>query len=415
MNRLLLATFVFAFAGATHAKDVKIGQYREDIKPFVRAANVWTQPAWMDKNLKFVGSPDLINGPKAKGYTQHFMNDTVNCQTAQEDQDRDFGGKTPKFYCQLLEVTSKGLNPVVKDNGGRQVIKVKYASPGEVNNEIYGEILGTRLMWALGFGADQMFYVDTVKCKGCTEDPYNDRRVVPNSVEAFSPTALEKKISGDELLFPEMITVNGTSKKIWTSGVRFREMMENLPTDPAARKVQLARRDALRLLAVFMQHTDLKPDNQRFVCSNVNNKGQCENPFMMIQDIGASFGVGLKNLKLDKVNLETWKNTPIWDDADDCEAQLSSSSAFKVNIKGVDGSMSTVKVSESGRQFLATLLSQFAADKERVRELFRAAHIEERGLGETVEDWTNAFLSRVEQIKNPTGKAGFKCPKSPYE
>jgi hypothetical protein len=420
-NLIAGMTIVFCSFQTVFAKDIKIAQYREDIKPYVRAADVWTQPSWMNSKLQFTSEPDLIKGPKAKGYSKLLVDEggdghEVFCRTSKKDQERGFGGKTAKFYCQILEPTGKELVPVVKDNGDRQVIKVKYSPEGSLNNEIYGEILGTRLLWALGFAADQMFYVDRVHCENCSKDPFQQRQVDQGSLVTFNAVAVEKKISGDELLSPIMVsTGNGGSKKIWEAGVKFREMMENLPTTAKERQEQLARRDALRLLAVFMQHTDLKNDNQRFICKEKNKKGQCVKPYMMIQDIGTSFGVRLKNLKLDKVHLQTWRDTPIWSAPAKCKAQLSSNPLFNMNIASEDSSMKNPQISEAGRQFLATLLVNFSSKRDRVRDLFRAAHIDERGRGESVEDWVDAFMIRVQQIQKPTGKNGFKCPKSVYE
>ncbi len=48
------------------------------------------------------------------------------------------------------------------------MLKVKYgASP-----EVHTEVAATRLMHALGAGADRMYLVDTLRCFGCPEDPY---------------------------------------------------------------------------------------------------------------------------------------------------------------------------------------------------------------------------------------------------
>jgi hypothetical protein len=55
-----------------------------------------------------------------------------------------------------------------------------------------------------------------------------------------------------------------------------------------------AQRDALRLIASVMQHTDTKPDQQRLMClpdSGGGAKGEeCSAPFMMINDLGLTFG-----------------------------------------------------------------------------------------------------------------------------
>ena len=58
----------------------------------------------------------------------------VNCEYVEEKQTG-----TPKFDC--------ALSPDDK-------IRVKY---GEDNGEVYSEVAATRLLWALGFGADRVY------------------------------------------------------------------------------------------------------------------------------------------------------------------------------------------------------------------------------------------------------------------
>ena len=55
---------------------------------------------------------------------------------------------------------------------------------GGTNGEVYGEVLATRLLWVLGFGADAMYPVNVI-CRGCPrelggiERPGNEYRFDP--------------------------------------------------------------------------------------------------------------------------------------------------------------------------------------------------------------------------------------------
>jgi len=62
-------------------------------------------------------------------------------------------GTTPKFDCVLPD---------------GEVVKVKYGHTGE----IHAEIAASRLLSALGFGADRMFVVPRVRCYGCPRFPF---------------------------------------------------------------------------------------------------------------------------------------------------------------------------------------------------------------------------------------------------
>jgi len=73
--------------------------------------------------------------------------------------DEDLPGTSRKFNC-----------AITKDD----VVKVRY---GEENGKVEGEVLATRLLWALGFGADAVYPV-RVRCRGCSADPWVERQPV---------------------------------------------------------------------------------------------------------------------------------------------------------------------------------------------------------------------------------------------
>ena len=76
--------------------------------------------------------------------------DVVECKLVV----KAMGGTTPKFDC---------------ERPGSDVIRVKY---GRGNQELHAEIAATRLLSALGFGADHMFVVKKVRCAGCPAFPF---------------------------------------------------------------------------------------------------------------------------------------------------------------------------------------------------------------------------------------------------
>ncbi|MCB0411625.1 MAG: hypothetical protein KDD22_03820 [Bdellovibrionales bacterium] len=392
------------------AKDIQLHSKAERI-PYIQAAKVWNPPP---KNLT---PEDIRRGPKAKGYAKLLLKPQVACMTTPGDLE-ELGGKTPKFECQLLEhLNENRYRYIFKENGDRRVVKVKYHPPGEFNGEILGEILGTRLLWALGFYADQMFYVDEVLCFGCSTDPFRSRKAYPaeSGVRVrFHGAAIEKKIPGDNIEYSKGILRKkpGSSEhireEISAGGVSFAEMMKYLPKSHAHE--ERAQRDALRLLAVFMQHVDLKADNQRLTCLETNEENQCTNVAMMIHDIGTSFGVKTRNglTRFRRVDLETWKNTPIWKNPTTCTAQLTQILPIAIAVKTMDASMESPQISDEGRIFLAELLQNFSQNPSLVRALFEAAHLSPQDIPQ----WIEAFQSKVEQIRFPLGRdhPQFHCP-----
>ena len=123
--------------------------------------------------------------------------------------------------------------------------KVKY---GDDNNEVYAGVAATRLLRALGFGADALYPV-RVECRGCPA-ALGGVPAGPN-ISTFAVAALERKMKGKDL------TSAGKEGWVWS---------ELDLVDPSAGGAPRAQRDALKLLAVFLQHSDNKSEQQRLIC-----------------------------------------------------------------------------------------------------------------------------------------------------
>src|SRR5262249_44767624 len=152
-------------------------------------------------------------------------NQAVTCDYAEVPRH----GATRKFHCTL---------------GNGDVVKVRY---GAHNGEIQGSVLATRLLWALGFPADRVYPV-RVTCRGCSADPWRTGGH-RNEVREFDPAVIERKAIGHEMFEED-------DKK---SGWSWREI--DL-VDARLGGAPQAQRDGLKLLAVFMQHTDSKSQQQ---------------------------------------------------------------------------------------------------------------------------------------------------------
>jgi len=298
---------------------------------------------------------DLKTGPSGPGaFTFH---ETVTCKYL----DKKLSGMSPKFACVI---------------GEDDEVKVKF---GGNNGEVYGEVLATRLLWALGFPADRMYPVNVI-CKGCPDDFLGIER--GNGESRFDPAVIERKAAGTE----------------WgTKGWSWKELDE---VDGDRRGAPRAHRDALKLLAVFMQHSDSKPEQQRIVCQSKAKWPQsktCADPFLMISDVGLTFGRGTRSNANEpsSVNLEAWKQTPVWKDDAGCVGNLP---------KSFTGTLSEPVIGEAGRRFLASLLMQLS-DRQ-LYELFEAARVDLRlrspgkvdsGFA-TEADWVDAFKAKRQEI-----------------
>src|SRR5687768_18583526 len=192
---------------------------------------------WAPTNVRAM---DIRTGPTDKGAFRFQA--TVTCDYSP----KELAGGSPKFACVA----------------GDDELKVKY---GGGNAEVFGEVAATRLMWALGFGADRMYPVRVI-CRGCPSSLGGIAR--ENKEFLFDPATIERKMPGREF--------EPDSSWSWT---------ELDTVDESRGGAPVAHRDALKLLAVFLQHTDTKPDQQRIVClgevaGESATAANCARPFM---------------------------------------------------------------------------------------------------------------------------------------
>jgi len=304
-----------------------------------------------------VPSMDLRAGPQGKG--AYAPGATVPCDYVFE---KPYGGSA-KFECAV---------------GPGDDVKVKY---GKDNVEVYAEVAATRLMWALGFGSDRWYPV-TVVCHGCPPDPFHDQSKRLDSV-TFDIAAIERKMEGK--------TMETKPDEGWA----WKELDQ---VDPAAGPDLKTHRDALKLLAVFLQHTDSKPVQQRLICLPEGEvKGHdaaCTRPFMFIHDSGLTFGRAnlLNTNQASGAVYDRWAAVPIWKDPKKCVGKLSGS---------LSGTLTDPVISEAGRKFLADLLVQLTDGQ--IHDMFDVARFGQRS-NVPIDAWVDLFKKKRQEI------VAVKCP-----
>jgi hypothetical protein len=317
----------------------------------IRRAQVWEPTDVAAMNLRI--------GPK--GHGSFAPDETIHCRYA----DKVMSGNSPKFTCVIPPDDE---------------VKVKF---GRENGEVYAEVAATRLFWALGFPVDRMYPVRVI-CADCPARQEVTRDDATGAI-VFDPASVERKLKGRAIetapdsgwAWPELDTV-----------------------DEAAGGAPRAQRDALKLLAVFVQHTDNKPAQQRLLCSDENAKdeqGGCAHPVMMVNDLGQTFG--RSNLfnrdHVGSVNLEKWAGSHVWLDASHCIGDLAPSQT---------GTLDNPQISEAGRRFLSDLLMRLS--DAQLRDLFDVARFAERAESSnrpgTIEEWVSAFKKKRGEIASTT-------------
>ena len=288
----------------------------------------------------------------------------------------DLGGTSPKFDCTL--------------ESGEEV-RIKYGNGPEVP----AEAAATRLLRTLGFGADHIAIVRKLRCYGCPDEPFStvkaveltrttpllERVVDYTEYEEFEWVGLERKFEG---------------RPIETERLEGWSFFELDKVDAKAGGAPRAHVDALRLIAVLLAHWDNKSENQRMVCLSAwSDNGTCAQPFLLLQDVGATFGPS-------KMDLTAWEQAPMWEDRARCVVSMQT-----LPFDGATFGRATI--TEAGRKFLDERLKQLS--DEQVTALFESARFhEKRGVFNAphqLADWVRVFRARARAISE-----GPACPEA---
>lgn len=327
---------------------------------------------------------DVLAGPADAD--SFAFDQTASCAFIEPREERvPVGGTTKKFFCTL------------RHGHGHADVKVKY---GRDNPESYGEVMASRLLWALGVAVDHDYPV-RLRCHECPVDPwraYHDypaRDLTERATRVFDDAVIQRLYPGvpiEECVHAEGGRCLETRRD---QGWSFAELDR---VDAAVGGATRAEVDALRLLAAFVAHGDDKPSNQRLVCpfAAVDSDGHCRAPRLLIADLGSTFGRGASRVirlidRDARPRFAMWSSLPVWDDVATCRVHWSTRAAPADPV-----------VSEAGRALLAARLA--ALTDEQIRNLFVVARIE--SLDEhhafdggpprlvTADDWAAAFKRR---------------------
>jgi hypothetical protein len=350
-TRTLVATVVLLAAGL-RTEVAGQGAVREEA---LRRAQVWLEPETRTEDA------NLGKNPAGDG---HLAEDAlVPCQF----RPGGTSGSTPKFDCELAD---------------GDTVKVKY---GIDNPEVYAEVAASRLLAALGFPVDRMYLVKSVRCFGCPKDPFKGLQCLNEGESARARIDIcfpDLDYSRPEDFEHAVIERPVKGRRIETEKERGWSWDELAKIDPSAGGASRAHVDALRLMAIFLNHWDNKSQNQRLVCLDK----ACDRTLATVQDLGGSFGPP-------KLDLKAWSSTPIWSDAAVCAVSMRA-------LPYEGSSFPDARISEGGRAFLASRLRKLSG--QQIRELFQGARVTEyphknedqKDLG----NWVRAFEDKVRSV-----------------
>jgi hypothetical protein len=371
MKKLILVVFTLynlALYADVELKEVTDG-FRESC---IKRAQVW-RPTEVSKMDIMAGPQNEISVPPGAEFVCTYV-----------EPKEKLAGVTQKFLCK----TESG-----------DVVRVKY---GKENKEMYSEIAATRLFWALGFYADEVYPVK-LRCLGCPEkDPSNPEPGEKRIDATLEYATVERNFSGANIEVKE------------DQGWDWEELEKISEAEGGAPRSHV---DALKLLAVFVQHADSKPSNQRVACYpedvlDQNDDGivHCKRPVMMIQDLGSTFGSGTTALNVSKINFDQWKGAEVWNvpkQANSLKDTVKPVCYGKITASHAAGEhgLSDPAISEEGRRFLADLLKQLT--HQQIVDIFRVTgverldeFVEEDGVKRRIDanDWADVFNEKRAEI-----------------
>lgn len=354
---------------------------------------------------------DLLAGPSSR--RSFAFNEEVTCNY--HTPGRELGGATPKFLCEI----------------DGELYKIKYLPEGPSSNrEIFAEVAASRLFWALGFGADVNYPIRVV-CRGCPRSPHagptvEERRrgVYRERTRRLGIALLEQRFDGTP------IETSDDEGWTWRELDRYVGTSSESAAAPAGTRTHV---EALKLLQVFVQHGDCKPQQQRLVCLPGGLEGasiaearsrrydddefeewegvledstgtHCSDTFALVDDLGATFGgAGDFTRASAKMDLDHWLDKEVFD-LDYYEATGRCRGVLNIS-SSCSGGVENPLISEAGRRFLLERLNQL--DDRQIRDLFLASRVDQ--LDKDMENfevsllaWVKGFKEKVRQIGSVT-------------
>ncbi|MBI4351004.1 MAG: hypothetical protein HY550_06160 [Elusimicrobia bacterium] len=327
---------------------------------------------WRPESSLNVAAIDFKIGPYEK--MKYAPEELVTCSYVPMKEAYEAGkpnGMSPKFKC--------------RDAKGRE-FKVKYGG-----GEVMAEVASSWVLTAIGAYADRMYPV-RLNCPDCPSDPFRSEKD-PGAWKQGQQVTIEDKI-GERIEFKP------------NTGIGFDEF-HNLPDRVGA--------EALAGMAQFLANSDNKAPNQAIACqkhdvaAGASGKAVCNNPVVLLQDMGISFG-GRGLYHNSRMNFKKWAKEKVWDDPRACIMHLNSTHTS--SLTGIDSTGRDLhQIGEKARQLMISRLSLLS--RAQLIDLFTAARAPLREPYHTAEEWADLFLGKVEKLRKPLGdktKPDFACP-----
>jgi hypothetical protein len=439
---LFLCAIVIGLAPAwaqTPGCEVPKGMTKDQKLPCIRTASILLdQPTLTPEQL--ANGPDFDSANPEKSRFGYFTgNDTISCYFRPHYAFVAVPGDSMKFQC--WHMTSDGafyskkgesirvddVKVVIeKDKSGERSaslyarnddkneheikadrFKIKYLKPPYPDhnprfNEVFTSEAASRIMWVLGFPSDHVYPAAAVSCIGCGDDPFGNKLADNKASLKDAPTVF-KIVSAERELPWDEINPEDDETWSWTDAAKFY-------SDGEWNHQQKVEFDAYRLALGLIHYHNALPQQNRLDCAEWGQSEEgkpkvCSKPVIYVHDLGSTFGKKRSGFELFGTNprgsFDAWKPQTVFENPGNCELR-----ATLLGDKQVLKEAQDLMVQRVGRLDRGTVKSIFRVarfnlmDQKQVRRLRAsgAQNVDEAALDE----WTDVFLKRVEEIRTAT-------------
>ena len=437
IGRMLFALAIFVVvAGAAMAQssgcDVPKDMKKEQKLPCLKASSILL-PQPMLTATQLTNGPDFDAAqPDATRFKFFTDADTIHCYFRPHYAFQKVPGDSMKFQCWQMtpdggfyskkgeKIQVSGVKVVVdKDKSGEKSaslyasddaqnaheikadrVKVKYLKPAFPNhdprfNEVFTAVAATRFMWVLGFPADEVYPAGAASCIGCGPDPFGnklpDNKASPKDApDVFKVVNVERELPLDQIA-PE-----DDETWAWTDTAKFY-------SDGEWTHQQKVEFDAYRLALGLIHYHNALPQQNRLVCAEWGpGETHCSKPMMYVHDLGSTFGKKRSGFDLFGTNprgvYSAWEPQTVFVNAANCELR-DTLLADKQVLKEAQDLMiqRAAKLDKDAVKAIFRTARFQMADQEQIKRLRASGtqNAEEAALDE----WTNTFMSRIEEIR----------------
>lgn len=440
----VVAVVLNAVAGAgaqTKGCDVPDGMKKEQKLPCLRAGAVLLdQPVLTPEQL--ANGPDFDPAqPDQNRYAYFTEADTIHCYFRPHYAFAKIPSDSMKFQCWHMTADgafySRKGEPIhvdqvkvviQQDKSGQKEallyprddaqnqheikadrVKLKYLKPPYPDhnprfNEVFTAVAATRFMWVLGFPADRVYPAGDASCIGCTADPFGEK-LADNKASLQDPPSVFKVVNVERELPWDEINPEDDETWSWTDAAKFY-------SDGEWSHQQKVEYDAYRLALGLIHYHNALPQQNRLDCAEwqpgTSSTKVCSRPVFYVHDLGSTFGKKRSALDLLGTNprgvFSAWEPQTVFVNPKNCELR-----ATLLGDKQVLKEAQDLMIKRVARLDRDTVKSVFRVARFNMTDQKQVSRLRSHGAQNVdeaaLDEWTEVFLKRVDEIRTATN-----CP-----